>query len=148
MAVKQGHRVFAFTKPGDTRGQAFAKSLGAVWAGGSDEAPPEKLDAAIIFAPVGALVPVALKSVRKAGAVVCAGIHMSDIPAFPYACCGRSGRSPRSPISRDATASNFCAWRRNWGSGRKSRVIRSSTPIARLPICARARFDGAAVLIP
>jgi propanol-preferring alcohol dehydrogenase len=80
----QGRRVFAFTRPGDTANQAFAKSLGAVWAGGSDEAPPEKLDAAIIYATVGALVPLALKAVRKGGRVVCAGIHMSDIPRFPY----------------------------------------------------------------
>ncbi|WP_419728858.1 zinc-dependent alcohol dehydrogenase family protein [Lichenicola sp.] len=81
----QGRSVFAFTKPGDTRGQDFARSLGACWAGGSDEMPPEPLDAAIIFATAGALVPLALKAVRKGGRVVCAGIHMSDIPAFPYA---------------------------------------------------------------
>jgi propanol-preferring alcohol dehydrogenase len=80
----QGRDVFAFTKPGDLAGQAFAKSLGACWAGGSDELPPELLDSAIIFAPVGALVPAALKAVRKGGRVVCAGIHMSDIPSFPY----------------------------------------------------------------
>jgi len=77
--------VFAFTRPGDAATQAFARSLGAVWAGGSDEAPPEPLDAAIIFATAGDLVPLALKAVRKRGRVVCAGIHMSDIPAFPYA---------------------------------------------------------------
>jgi propanol-preferring alcohol dehydrogenase len=76
--------VYAFTRPGDTRTQAFARSLGAVWAGGSDEAPPVALDAVIIFAPVGALVPPALKAVRKGGRVVCAGIHMSDIPSIPY----------------------------------------------------------------
>ncbi len=81
----QGRRVFAFTKPGDGTTQDFARTLGAVWAGGSDEAPPEPLDAAIIFATVGALVPVALRAVRKGGRVVCAGIHMSDIPGFPYA---------------------------------------------------------------
>jgi propanol-preferring alcohol dehydrogenase len=80
----QGRRVFAFTRPGDTANQAFAKSLGAEWAGGSDEAPPEMLDAAIIYATAGALVPLALKAVRKGGRVVCAGIHMSDIPRFPY----------------------------------------------------------------
>jgi alcohol dehydrogenase, propanol-preferring len=84
VARHEGRRVFAFTRPGDEEGQAFARSLGAEWAGGSDEAPPEELDAAIIFAPVGALVPAALKAVRKAGEVVCAGIHMSDIPSFPY----------------------------------------------------------------
>ena len=80
----QGRSVFAFTRPGDTSTQAFARSLGAVWAGGSDEMPPEPLDAAIIFATVGALVPLALQAVRKGGRVVCAGIHMSDIPSFPY----------------------------------------------------------------
>jgi propanol-preferring alcohol dehydrogenase len=84
VALHQGRRVFAFTRPGDAEGQAFARELGAEWAGGSDEAPPEELDAAIIFAPVGALVPVALRALAKAGSVVCAGIHMSDIPAFPY----------------------------------------------------------------
>ena len=81
----QGREVFAFTRQGDTEAQAFAKSLGAVWAGGSETAPPEKLDAAIIFAPVGELVPLALKSVTKGGTVVCGGIHMSDIPSLPYA---------------------------------------------------------------
>jgi propanol-preferring alcohol dehydrogenase len=84
VARHQGRRVFAFTRPGDTAGQEFARELGAEWAGGSDESPPEELDAAIIFAPVGALVPTALRSVGKAGVVVCAGIHMSDIPSFPY----------------------------------------------------------------
>ena len=80
----QGRRVFAFTSPGDTDAQEFACELGAVWAGGSDQAPPEPLDAAIIFAPVGALVPAALRAVQPGGTVVCAGIHMSPIPGFPY----------------------------------------------------------------
>jgi propanol-preferring alcohol dehydrogenase len=80
----QGRSVFAFTRPGDTQTQSFALSLGATWAGGSDEMPPQRLDAAIIFATVGGLVPLALKAVRKGGRVVCAGIHMSDIPSFPY----------------------------------------------------------------
>jgi propanol-preferring alcohol dehydrogenase len=84
VAIWQGRRVFAFTRKGDTAAQDFARSLGAVWAGGSEKAPPELLDAAIIFAPVGALVPAALKAVRKGGRVVCGGIHMSDIPSFPY----------------------------------------------------------------
>jgi alcohol dehydrogenase, propanol-preferring len=84
IAIWQGRRVYAFTRGDDTAAQAFAKSLGAVWAGGSDEMPPEPLDAAIIFAPVGALVPLALKAVKKGGRVVCGGIHMSDIPSFPY----------------------------------------------------------------
>ncbi len=85
VAVWQGRRVYAFTRPGDAAAQAFARALGAAWAGGSDEKPPEPLDAAIIFAPVGALVPVALHAVKKGGRVVCGGIHMSDIPSFPYA---------------------------------------------------------------
>jgi alcohol dehydrogenase, propanol-preferring len=80
----QGRRVFAFTKPGDAAGQAFARSLGAEWAGGSEDKPPAPLDAAILFAPVGSLVPSALAAVRKGGRVVCGGIHMSDIPSFPY----------------------------------------------------------------
>jgi alcohol dehydrogenase, propanol-preferring len=84
VAVWQGRRVFAFTRRGDGAAQDFARSLGAVWAGGSDELPPEPLDAAILFAPVGALVPAALRAVKKGGRVVCGGIHMSDIPSFPY----------------------------------------------------------------
>jgi propanol-preferring alcohol dehydrogenase len=80
----QGRRVFAFTRPGDAASQAFARELGAVWAGGTDEPSPEPLDAAIIYAPAGDLVPLALRQVRKGGRVVCAGIHMSDIPSFPY----------------------------------------------------------------
>jgi propanol-preferring alcohol dehydrogenase len=84
VARHQGRRVFAFTKPGDTPGQAFARELGAEWTGGSDETPPDELDAAILFAPVGGLVPVALAALAKGGVVVCAGIHMSDIPSFPY----------------------------------------------------------------
>jgi propanol-preferring alcohol dehydrogenase len=85
VAKWQGRKLFAFTRPGDAAGQEFARSLGADWAGGSDEAPPEPLDAAIIYAPAGELVPLALKAVKKGGRVVCAGIHMSDIPGFPYA---------------------------------------------------------------
>jgi propanol-preferring alcohol dehydrogenase len=84
VARSQGRSVFAFTRPGDLATQAFARSLGAAWAGGSDERPPELLDAAIVFAPAGELVPRALEAVRKGGRVVCAGIHMSDIPSFPY----------------------------------------------------------------
>lgn len=84
LACWRGQRVFAFTRPGDSASQAFARSIGACWAGDSDRAPPQGLDAAILFAPVGDLVPLALRAVRKAGRVVCAGIHMSDIPQFPY----------------------------------------------------------------
>ncbi len=85
VAVSQGRRVFAFTRPGDVEAQGLARQLGAVWAGDSTDAAPEALAAAIIFAPVGSLVPVALRTVRKGGVVICAGIHMSDIPGFPYA---------------------------------------------------------------
>jgi alcohol dehydrogenase, propanol-preferring len=84
VAVHQGRRVFGFTREGDTAGQEFARELGAEWAGSSTGRPPEELDAAIIFAPVGELVPVALRALARGGTVVCAGIHMSDIPAFPY----------------------------------------------------------------
>jgi propanol-preferring alcohol dehydrogenase len=84
VAEYQGRRVYAFTRPGDEAAQQFARGLGAIWAGASNERPPEELDAAIIFAPVGGLVPAALAAVRKGGTVVCGGIHMSDIPSFPY----------------------------------------------------------------
>jgi len=84
VAIYEGRRIFAFTRPGDDSGQEFARKLGAVWAAGSDQMPPEKLDAAIIFAPVGPLVPLALRALAKGGIVVCGGIHMSDIPSFPY----------------------------------------------------------------
>jgi propanol-preferring alcohol dehydrogenase len=84
VAAHENRRVFAFTSPGDDEAQEFARDLGAEWAGSSEEAPPEELDAAIIFAPVGALVPAALGAVARGGTVVCAGIHMSDIPSFPY----------------------------------------------------------------
>jgi propanol-preferring alcohol dehydrogenase len=84
IAIYQGREIFAFTRPGDKVGQESARKLGTTWAGGSDEMPPKKLDAAIIFAPVGALVPTALRALAKGGTVVCGGIHMSDIPSFPY----------------------------------------------------------------
>ncbi len=100
----QGRAVYAFTKPGDKAGQAFALSLGALWAGDSDTPPPVALDAAILFAPVGALVPLALRAVGKGGTVVCAGIHMSDIPQFPYALLWgeRQLRSVANLTRRDA----------------------------------------------
>jgi alcohol dehydrogenase, propanol-preferring len=85
LALWQGRKVFAFTRDGDDAGQAFARELGCDWAGASSAVPPEPMDAAIVFAPIGSLVPIALKSLRKGGRVVCAGIHMSDIPGFPYA---------------------------------------------------------------
>lgn len=84
VATSQGRAVYAFTRPGDTSAQAFARSLGAAWAGGTDDAPPQELDVAIIFAPAGELVPQALRVVRKGGSVICGGMHMTDIPSFPY----------------------------------------------------------------
>jgi propanol-preferring alcohol dehydrogenase len=100
----QGRRVFAFTRPGDVEAQSFARDLGAEWAGDSDETAPERLDAAILFAPVGSLVPAALAAVAKGGTVVCAGIHMSDIPSFPYRILWeeRSIRSVANLTRRDA----------------------------------------------
>jgi propanol-preferring alcohol dehydrogenase len=100
VARHQGREVYAFTRPGDTEGQQFARNLGAVWAGDSDQPAPEELDAAILFAPAGPLVPLALRAVAKGGIVVCAGIHMSDLPSFPYHLLWgeRTVRSvPRSP---------------------------------------------------
>ena len=85
IAHYQGREIFAFTRPGDAVGQRFAREMGAAWAGGSDDASPAALDAALLFAPVGTLVPKALRDVAKGGTVICAGIHMSDIPQFPYA---------------------------------------------------------------
>jgi alcohol dehydrogenase, propanol-preferring len=104
-AVHEGRTVFGFTRPGDVEGQAFALQLGAAWAGGSDDAPPEALDAAILFAPAGELVPAALRNLRKGGIVVCAGIHMSDIPTFPYSILWgeRTIRSVANLTRRDGT---------------------------------------------
>jgi len=106
VACAEGRRVFAFTRPGDTDGQAFARQLGAEWAGGSNERPPEELDAAIVFAAAGELVPAALAASVKGGSVVCAGIHMSDIPSFPYELLWgeRSIRSVANLTRRDGEA--------------------------------------------
>lgn len=114
LAVHQGQAVYAFTRPGDAPAQALARAVGCVWASGSDAAPPEPLDAAIIFAPAGDLVPVALAAVRKGGAVVCGGIHMSDIPSFPTHGFGKSGGCCRWPTSRARTGGRTCRlrWRR------------------------------------
>jgi len=103
VACWQGRKVFAFTKPGDSAGQRFARELGAAWAGSSNESPPEEMDAALLFAPVGALIPEALRHTAKGGTVVCAGIHMSDVPAFPYSILWgeRSVRSVANLTRRD-----------------------------------------------
>src|SRR5271165_3447381 len=144
----QGRRVFAFTRPGDGAGQAFSLSLGAEWAGGSDEKPPEPLDAAILFAPVGALVPQALAAVRKGGRVVCGGIYMSDIPSFPY----RLLWEERSVVSvanlTRADGHEFLAL------ARRAQVRTTTTPYKldkaneALDDLRAGRLEGAAVIVP
>lgn len=147
LARYQQRRVYAFTRDGDIRSQAFARKLGAVWAGGSAELPPEPLDAAIIFAPVGGLVPAALRAVRKGGVVVCAGIHMSDIPSFPYALLWgeRSVRSVANLTRGDGEAFMELAPR-----------VPVQTEVNAYPLeranqalddLRRGRFDGAAVIV-
>ena len=144
----QGRRVMAFTRTGDTRAQDFARSLGADWAGDSDDIPPEPLDAAIIFAPVGALVPAALKAVRKGGRVVCGGIHMSDIPSFPYSILWeeRQLRSVANLTREDAR--EFLALAPK--AGVQCAVTRY--PLAKaneaLADLRHGRLEGAAVLVP
>jgi len=148
VAVQQGREVYAFTRAGDTDSQAFARSLGAVWAGAAESAPPEPLDAALIFAPVGALVPAALRALRKGGKVVCAGIHMSDIPAFPYAILWgeRSIQSVANLTRRDGE--EFLALVATMPI--KTEVTRFPLAQANEALAAlrAGRLQGAAVLIP
>jgi propanol-preferring alcohol dehydrogenase len=144
----QGRKVFAFTRPGDVAAQSFALSLGAAWAGGSDVRPPEPLDAAIIFAPVGALVPAALAAVRKGGRVVCGGIHMSDIPSFPYSLLwGERELVSVANLTRADALAFFPA----------ARMAQVRTEIQRYPLdranaaiedIRHGRLNGAAVLVP
>jgi alcohol dehydrogenase, propanol-preferring len=148
VAAWQGRRVHAFTRPGDTASQNFARSLGAVWAGGSDEPPPEPLDAAIIFAPVGTLVPVALRAVKKGGRVVCGGIHMSDIPSFPYAILWEERQLVSVANLTRADAREFLALAPQ--AGIKMQVTRYPLDEANAALddLRAGRFEGAAVLIP
>ena len=144
----QGRRVFAFTRPGDIATQAFARELGAVWAGGSDEAPPEPLDAAIIYAVVGDLVPAALRAVRKGGRVVCAGIHMSDIPSFPYSILWEERHVVSVANLTRQDGLDFLSV-----APRMGLVTRTTCyPLARaneaLADLRAGRFEGAAVLVP
>ena len=148
IASAEGRTVFAFTRPGDLPAMAFARQCGARWAGGSDEAPPEPLDAAILFAPVGALVIEALKNTRKGGRVICGGIHMSDVPAFPYALLwGERRIESVANLTRE--------------DGRRFMELAARVPLrtevhrypleqanAALDDLRRGRFSGAAVLIP
>ena len=148
VAAWQGCRVYAFTRGGDTAAQAFAKSLGAVWAGAADEQPPEPLDAAIIFAPVGALVPAALAAVRKGGRVVCGGIHMSDIPSFPYRLLWQERHVLSVANLTRADAGEFLTIAAR--AGLKTQIVRY--PLARanaaLDDLRDGRLQGAAVLLP
>lgn len=148
IAAAEGHAVHAFVRPGDEQSARFARQLGAVWAGASDALPPEPLDAALIFAPVGALVPAALRAVRKGGAVVCAGIHMSDIPAFPYALLWgeRSVRSVANLTREDGEAFFDCIARH------PVTTHVQTYPLAQANVAVAAlragAIDGAAVLLP
>jgi alcohol dehydrogenase, propanol-preferring len=148
VAAWQGRRVYAFTRAGDAAAQTFAKSVGAVWTGGSDELPPEPLDAAIIFAPVGGLVVSALKAVKKGSRVVCGGIHMSDIPAFPYRLLWGERQVVSVANLTRADAREFFAIAPR--AGIKTEVTRypleaADTALADLR---SGRLQGAAVLVP
>jgi propanol-preferring alcohol dehydrogenase len=144
----QGRAVFAFTRPGDTASQSFARELGAVWAGGSDERPPEPLDAAILFAPVGELVPLALAAVRKGARVVCAGIHMSDLPSFPYRLLWEERELVSVANLTRADAREFLELAP--GVGIKTFTVRYALARANeaLADLRAGRFEGAAVLVP
>ncbi|MBW4091105.1 MAG: zinc-dependent alcohol dehydrogenase family protein [Proteobacteria bacterium] len=144
----QGRTVFAFTRPGDGAAQAFARSLGAAWAGGSDEAPPEPLDAAILFAPVGALVPLALRAVRKGGCVVCAGIHMSDIPGFPYRLLWEERRILSVANLTRQDGIDFLRLAPEIGIATATTAYPLSAANAALDDLRAGRFEGAAVLVP
>jgi propanol-preferring alcohol dehydrogenase len=148
VAQWQGRRVFAFTRPGDTGTQAFARGLGVTWAGGSDEMPPEPLDAAIIYATAGDLVPQALKSVRKGGRVVCAGIHMSDIPSFPYSLLWeeRELLSVANLTRQDGI--DFLGLAPKIGIVVKTTTYPLQKANDALADLRAGRFDGAAVLVP
>ena len=148
IAVQDGRTVYAFTRPGDTKTQDFARSLGAAWAGASTDSPPGELDSAILFAPVGELVPLALRAVRKGGRVVCAGIHMSDIPRFPYALLW----GERDVVSvANLTREDGAAFMRRIAA----RPVETHTvpyPLGdaneALDDLRNGRFEGAAVLVP
>ena len=148
VAKWQGRSVFAFTRPGDHKTQDFARSLGAVWAGGSDELPPQALDAAIIFATAGELVPGALKAVRKGGRVVCAGIHMSDIPGFPYSILWeeRQLQSVANLTRQDGL--DFLSQVPKMGIVTKTTCYPMQQANQALADLRAGRFEGAAVLVP
>jgi len=148
VAAWEGRRVFAFTRAGDTEAQAFARALGAVWAGSSEEPAPEPLDAALIFAPVGTLVPAALRATAKGGVVVCAGIHMSDIPSFPYRILWeeRVVRSVANLTRRDAE--EFLALAPRVPVRTHTRPFPLAEANTALASLREGRLQGAAVLVP
>lgn len=148
VAVGQGRSVYAFTRAGDERGQAFARSLGAVWAGASEDRPPEWLDAAIIFAPVGKLVPAALGAVRKGGRVVCAGIHMSDIPAFPYRLLWEERQVVSVANLTRQDGLDFLDAAPRMGIRTQTHVYPLRDANKALEDLREGRFEGAAVLVP
>lgn len=148
VAAWQGRQVYAFTRPGDGASQAFARSLGAVWAGGSDEPPPEPLDAAIIFAAVGDLVPTALRAVRKGGRVVCAGIHMSDIPSFPYAILWEERQLLSVANLTRQDGLDFLALAPRIGIATHTTTYPLAKANEALADLRAGRFEGAAVLVP
>ena len=148
VAVRQGRRVHAFTRPGDAKAQAFALSMGCASAQESGAAPPEPLDAAILFAPVGALVPEALRHVKKGGRVVCAGIHMSDIPSFPYAdLWGERSILSVANLTRD-DGLEFLPLAPELGIRTETRVFPLAEANAALDLLRRGSIEGAAVLVP
>ena len=148
LAVAEGQQVYAFTREGDAAGQAFARRLGAVWAGSSADAPPELLDAAILFAPVGALVPAALAATRKGGTVVCAGIHMSEIPPFPYALLwGERSVKSVANLTREDGEAFFRAIERHPVKTQVHTFALADAPAA-VQALRQGRIEGAAVLVP
>jgi propanol-preferring alcohol dehydrogenase len=148
VAKWQGRDVFAFTRPGDTGTQSFARSLGVTWAGGSDEMPPEPLDAAIIYATVGELVPRALMAVRKGARVVCAGIHMSDIPSFPYRLLWEERQLVSVANLTRQDGLDFLGLVPKIGIAVKTTVYALEQANKALEDLRAGRFDGAAVLVP
>jgi propanol-preferring alcohol dehydrogenase len=148
VALWQGRKVYAFTRPGDQVGQSFARSLGVTWAGGSDQAPPEPLDAAIIYATVGALVPLALKAVRKGGRVVCAGIHMSDVPSFPYSILWEERQLVSVANLTRQDGLDFLGLAPKMGLVVKTTIYPLQQANEALADLRAGRFEGAAVLTP
>ena len=144
----ESREVFAFTRPGDTEGQEFARGLGATWAGGSDETPPERLDAAIIFAPIGSLVPAALRVLKRGGTVICGGIHMSDVPSFPYRDLWyeRSIRSVANLTRRDGE--EFLALAARIPIRTETQTFPLAQANEALHALRSGRLRGAAVLVP